>query len=256
MVYLFSAEWLLESLTKDASHYALLAAFFLLYVFMWRGSATTQNVRNRSIVLAVATALEVYAQVTHHGKALWLFNSFEDFLLGVVVMYGAFLMMTAQVGLTKALLQDVAMMGGFETRFSKLLEGLVVLGVAMLVCLFLGEVWAVIAVCAYLLYALCIICYPLYSAIRNHGNAGLALYSVVIYLVGLIGICVMLYHFIVPTLIALVLKGTAESHDYCNDCLYFKQGQCIKDNSGRTNVSKSDHACREYKYDMYGIRFK
>ena len=255
MVYLFSVEWLLESLTKDASHYALLAAFFLLYVFLWRESATTQSVKNRSIVLAVVTALEVYAQLTHHGKALWLFNSFEDFLLGVVVMYGAYLMMSAQVGLTKALLQDVAMMGGFETRFSKLLEGLVVLGIAMLVCLFLGEVWAVIAVCAYLLYALYIICYPLYSAIRNHGNAGLALYSVVIYIVGLIGICVMLYHFVVPTLIALALKSVAESHNYCNDCLYYKQGQCIKSKSGRTNVSKSDHACKEYKFDKYNVRY-
>lgn len=256
MLYLVSVEWLLESLTKDASHYALLVAFFLLYVFMWRGSATTRSVMTRSIVLAVATALEVYAQVTHHGKALWLFNSIEDFLLGVVVMFGAYLMMSAQVGLTKALLWDVSMMGGFETRFSKLLEGLLVLGVAMLVCLFLGEAWAVTAVCAYLLYALCIICYPLYSAIRNHGNAGLALYSVVIYIVGLIGLCVMLYHFIVPTLIALVLKMNAESHNYCNDCLYFKQGQCNNGNSGRTNVSKSDHACREYKFDRFDVRFK
>jgi hypothetical protein len=247
---LFSLGWLWNDMTKTPSHDALTTAFaliVLLYVLSNNDeytSSATSVFLNGFILIAIGCC-EVYGHVAHYGDPTWILDSFGNFFFGMCVLFVAFLMMISQYYLTRGVLNGLSYAGDFENKYGSGFTSVVVAAVAAIIASIFGGEAAMIVGILFLVFQLYIVGLTIYSAITNNGNVLYALFSIIIYLAGVVGLVFLFIHFLLPAIFAAILMAIGNAKNTCSNCRSYNNGYCYYKNK---SVSGGSEACGKFEY--------
>lgn len=249
---LFSLGWLWSDMTRTPSHIALTTAFgllVLLYILShydeyW--SSPISLFMNGFILIAIGCC-EVYGHVAHHGHSTWILDSFGNFSFGMCVLFVAFLMMTSQYYNIRGVLNGLSYAGGFSNKYSSGFTSVVVAAIAAVIASFFGSGATMIVGIIFLVFQLYVVGLTIYSAIMDKGNVLYALFSIIVYLTGVVGLVFLFVHFILPAIIAGILMAIANSKNKCGNCRSYSNGYCFY---RKEFVSGSRDACRKFEHPL------
>ena len=246
---LFSLGWLWSDMTKTPSHVALTTAFFLIVLLCFllnNNEYTSSSISiflNGFLLIAIGCC-EVYGHVAHHGDPTWILSSFGNFFFGMCVLFVAFLVMISQYHLTKGVLNGLSYAGDFENKYGSGFTSVIVAAIASVIASFFGGEATMIVGILFLVFQLYVVGLTIYSAINNNGNILYALFSIFIYLAGVVGIVFLFVHFLLPAIIAAILMAIGNTKNTCSNCRSYNNGYCYYRNK---TVSGGSEACGKYE---------
>lgn len=242
--HLLFMEWLWADMTKSPSHVAYTVALFVLIIaailtrkdlFEYSGA----NLFVSGTLLVVAGGAEAYGHLVHYGDPTWLLSSIGNFVFALGVLFVVMMMVVFQYMMTLGILNGLSYEGGFDNKYTQGYKSVVIGGIAIIICAFFSKELALAVAGAFLIYQLYVLGYAIYSAVREKGSVGYALFAIPVYLVSMAGILFLVLHFLMAAICVVVLylfakgsasRSTSSSHDThsehssgfreCSNCLF------------------------------------
>lgn len=250
MNLLFSLGWLWSDMTKTPSHIALTTAFGMIVLLCLLSkddeyiSSSTSVFLNGFLLIAIGCC-EVFGHVAHSGDPTWILSSLGNFFFGMCVLFVAFFMMVSQYYLTRGVLNGLSYAGDFENKYGSGFISVVVAAIAAIIASFFGGEAAMIVGILFLVFQLYVVGLTIYSAITNNGNVLYALFSIIVYLAGVVGLVFLFVHFLLPAIFAAILMAIGNAKNTCGNCRSYNNGYCYYRNQ---NVSGGSDACGKFEY--------
>lgn len=209
---LYSSEAFLRDLTKTPSHCALTGAFclivlFYIYLFLANPRPGRIRINLHGLVIIAIGLLEIYAAIysEDYSHGSWILDSFGNFCFGAGLLFVVVGMMVYQHLMIFESLRLFSECGRFNHHYEWGFYGIIVAAVLAIIVSLVNTEYIVFVTFALIAFELWVISYSIYSAIVCRGRLFEAIFSTIVYLVGVGGLICLFSHFIIPMIILFIV---------------------------------------------------
>ncbi len=240
-------DWLWHDLFLTPGHTALTISFILLLLIIaidiWEKIEIHPLIKG--LLLMCVSGLEVYSLISGHRDPTWFLSSLGSFIYGMIILFGAYLMMVGQFHKTFAVMDEISWVGDFDNNYKSAFKVFTVGFVITVILYHIEEDIAIVVGSGFILHQLYVFFKTLKSAHDNYGNYFYATFALVFYLSCIIGLYCLFIHFLLPAFFAVLTYAFfKEEPQCCANCrTYESNGWCRDQRTYRNPDSK----CGKYE---------